>query len=82
MKLFTFCIFVIVSLFAYRLGRHDGFNDYGATNTSIQDIMSKVDVSKFENEEAIQKYVAEQLGIKPEEVFVEKVIINSNETDE
>ena len=82
MKLLTFCIFVIVSLFAYRLGRHDGFNDYAATNTSIQDIMSKVDISKFENEEGIQKYVAEQLGIKPEDIFVEKVVIDLDENDE
>lgn len=82
MKLLTFCIFVIVSLLAYRLGRYDGFNDCAATNASIQDVISKVDVSKFENEAEIQKYIADQLGIKPEEVFVEKVIFNSNETDE
>lgn len=76
MKLLTFCIFVIVSLLAYRLGRHDGFNDCTETNSRIHEIMDSVDISQFKDEAEIQKYVADQLGVKPEDIFVEKVVID------
>lgn len=82
MKLFTFFIFVIASLLAYKLGRRDGAVEYQQTNDKIQEIMSAVDISQFKDETEIQKYVADQLGMKPEEIFVEKVVIDLDENDE
>lgn len=82
MKLLTFCIFVIVSLLAYCLGRRDGFNECTATNSRINEIIDSVDISQFKDEAEIQKYVADQLGMKPEDIFVEKVTIDLDENDE
>lgn len=82
MRFFTFFIFVIVSLLAYKLGRRDGAVEYQQTNDRIQEIMSDVDISQFKDETEIQQYIADQLGMKPEEIFVEKVVIDLDENDE
>lgn len=44
--------------------------------------MSSVDISQFKDEAEIQKYIADQLGMKPEDIFIEKVVIDLDGNDE
>lgn len=82
MKFVTLIIACLLMLMGYCLGRRDGFNECAGTNSRIQEIMASVDISQFKDEAEIQKYVAEQLGIKPEDIFIEKVVIDLDENDE
>lgn len=82
MKFVTLIIACLLIMLAYSLGRRDGAAEYEETNSRIQEIMSEVDISKFESEADIQKYIADQLGMKPEDIFVEKVVIDHDEPNE
>lgn len=82
MKFVTLIIACLLIMLAYSLGRRDGAAEYEETNSRIQEIMTSVDISQFKDEAEIQKYVADQLGMKPEDIFVEKVAINLDKNDE